>query len=394
MIKVSFVFVVGFAVLFQSCKPNTSEKENITDSKALLESRYQKILEYPVDSVAFPRSLEASGEIRKASSGDWTSGFFPGNLWQLYKLTGNDAFREKAKKWTAFMEREQFNTGTHDVGFMLYCSVGSALKYDSDTLSDAHYKEVIIQSAKTLIKRFNEKVGATRSWDFNKDIWEYPVIVDNMMNLELLFEATELTGDSIYRQKAITHANTTLKNHFRPDNSSYHVVVYDTITGAVKNRITHQGYADESAWARGQAWAIYGYTLTYRYTKDPVYLEQAEKTAAFVLQHPNLPVDGIPYWDLNDPSIPNAPRDASAATIMASAFVELYQITGNKVYKDYIERVLRSLETENYLVPATENAPFILMHSTGNKPKDSEIDVPIVYADYYLLETLIRLQNL
>jgi len=211
-----------------------------------------------------------------------------------------------------------------------------------------------------------------------------------MMNLELLFEATKMSGDSTFHNIAVKHANTTLKNQFRDDNSANHVVVYDTINGSVKMKVTHQGYNDESSWARGQSWAIYGFTMAYRYTKDPAYLAQAEATAAFFMEHPNLRKDNIPYWDFNHPNIPTVPRDVSAATIMASALYELNGFTKNKTYLNFANKVLDNLQSPDYILNKDIDAPFILDHSTGNGPKDDEMDGPINYADYYFLEALLR----
>ncbi|MGB3149318.1 MAG: glycoside hydrolase family 88 protein, partial [Maribacter sp.] len=224
-----FVLAIAFVVLFVACKTDSKDKNMVASISidSLLQVRYQNLLEYPVDSMGFPRSYTpATKKIHKVPSKDWTSGFFPGNLWHLYQLTGNIEFKEKAKEWTTHMEREKHNGVTHDMGFKVFCSFGQGLK----EYENQHYKDVILTSAKTLSTRFNENVGSLRSWDFNKDVWEFPVIVDNMMNLELLFEATKISGDSTYHNIAVSHANTTLKNHFREDNSSYHVVVYDTIT--------------------------------------------------------------------------------------------------------------------------------------------------------------------
>lgn len=364
--------------------------EQPQDISQLLSQRFKKLVQYPVDSLSFPRSYNpATQTIKKVPSKDWTSGFFAGNLWQLYELSGESRFRESAIKWTSFIEKEKLNAGTHDMGFKVYCSYGLGLKQTGDV----DYKNIILESARTLSTRFNENVQSIRSWDFRKDQWEFPVIIDNMMNLELLFEATQLSGDSTYHNMAITHANTTLKNHFRADNSTFHVVVYDTINGQVKDKVTHQGYSKESAWARGQAWAIYGYSMTYRYTKDKRYLDQAIKTAAFFTQHKKLPVDGIPYWDFDAPNIPNEPRDVSAAAIVGSALVELYQITGHQNYLDYSKKVLKSLETETYILPVDVDAPFILQHSSGDWSKRSEMDEPIVYGDYYYLELKLRLKD-
>lgn len=335
-----------------------------------------------------PRTIE-NGKLKLVASKDWTSGFFPGELWMLYGYTRKAEWKSKAEEFTALMEKEKFNAGTHDMGFKVYCSYGTGYNLTKDPA----YKEVIIQSAKTLSRRFNPVVGCIRSWDHHKEQWGYPVIIDNMMNLELMFEATKLTGDSSFYKIAVSHANTTMKNHFRPDYSSYHVIDYDTVTGKVVKRNTHQGYADESAWARGQAWGLYGYTMCYRYTHDKKYLQQAEHIAAFIFNHPNLPKDKIPYYDFNAPGIPNEPRDASAAAVAASGLYELVKYSANKKqYLAWADTIVKNL-TSNYRSPIGENKGFILLHSTGSKPANSEVDVPINYGDYYYLEALLRSQG-
>jgi len=336
-----------------------------------------------------PRTLN-KGELKLVASRDWTSGFFPGELWFLYEYTGNNEWKQQAESFTANMEREKTNGGTHDMGFKVYCSFGTGFRLTRDQ----HYKDVIIQSARTLSTRFRPITGTIRSWDHSRDKWAYPVIIDNMMNLELLFAATQLTGDSSFYKIAVTHANTTMNNHFRDDNSSYHVVEYDTITGKVVKKNTHQGFSHESAWSRGQVWGLYGYTMCYRFTKDKKYLEQAEKIAAFVLNHPNMPKDLVPYWDYNAPNIPNEERDVSAAAILASGLYELsiYSKNGN-LYKEKANKIVESL-TNNYRSVIGENKGFILSHSTGSRPSNSEVDVPLSYADYYYLEALLRSKKL
>lgn len=334
----------------------------------------------------FPCSLTPTGDIKLIRRSDWRSGFFPGVLWYLYDFTKDNKWRTKAEEFTAPVEEEKWNAGTHDMGFKIYCSFGNGYRLTNDK----KYKDIILQAARTNIKRFNPKVGCIRSWDHDADKWQYPVIIDNMMNLELLFAATKLTGDSIYYKVAVTHANTTLKNHFRADNSSYHVIDYDTITGNVRKKNTHQGYSDESAWARGQAWGLYGYTMCYRETKNPKYLVHAEKIAALILNNPTLPSDMVPYWDYNAPDIPNAPRDVSAAAITASALYELAGYSKNgPEYKKAAGKILKSL-TEKYRAPYGTSHGFLLLHSTGNLPSKSEVDVPINYADYYYMEALLR----
>ena len=337
-----------------------------------------------------PRTLATDGKLVLVPSKDWTSGFFPGVLWYLYEITGQKPWEDQAKTFTAQLEKEKLNGGTHDMGFKIYCSYGNGYRLTGDPA----YREVIIQSAKTLATRFNPKVGCIRSWDHNSDKWQFPVIIDNMMNLELLFAATKLTGDSSFYKIAVSHANTTMKNHFRPNFSSYHVVDYDPATGNVLHKQTHQGYAHESSWARGQAWGVYGYTMCYRETQTPQYLEQAEKIAAFILNNPRLPKDLIPYWDFDAPNIPNEPRDASAAAVIASAFYELSRYSAiGKFYLKKADQIMKNL-TNDYRSPIGQNRGFILIHSTGSKPMNSEVDVPLNYADYYYLEALLRAKQL
>jgi unsaturated chondroitin disaccharide hydrolase len=331
-----------------------------------------------------PRTFE-NGKFKMVKSNDWTSGFFPGQLWFLYEQTKDPKWLEQAKKYTAKIEKEQYNKGTHDLGFIIYCSFGNGYKLTKDPA----YKQIIINAAKSLSTRFNPKTGVIKSWDHNKELWTNPVIIDNMMNLELLFEATKLSGDSSFYKIAVSHADHTMKNHFRPDYSSYHVVDYDPETGAVIKKTTHQGYSNESAWARGQAWGLYGFTLCYRETHDKKYLEQAQHIAKFIFSNPTMPKDLIPYWDYNDPTIPNTSKDVSAAAVTASALYELSGYTKNKDYVVKANTILNNLAA-NYKSPLNSNGDFILLHSTGHRPGKSEIDVPLNYADYYYLEALLR----
>ncbi len=341
------------------------------------------------ETLVSPRTL-INGELKLVASKDWTSGFFPGELWYLYELTKNNKWKNEAIKFTSLIEKEKLNGVTHDMGFKVYCSFGTGYRITKDK----QYKEVIIQGAKTLATRFNAKVGAIRSWDHHEDQWKFPVIIDNMMNLELLFEATKLSGDSTFYKIAVAHANTTMKNHFRKDYSTYHVVSYDPETGSVEKKNTHQGYSDASSWARGQGWALYGYTLCYRETKDVKYLQQAEKVATFLFNNPHMPKDLVPYWDFDAPLIPNEPRDVSAATIIASALLELSTYSNNK--NEYLLKANTIIKNvfKLYKSDLGTNHGFILSHSTGSKPVNSEVDVPISYADYYYLEALSRKKNL
>lgn len=318
---------------------------------------------------------------------DWVSGFFPGSLWLIYEHTRDPQFRAAAEEFTNRLESLKDFTGTHDLGFMLGCSYGEGYRLQP-TAAD---REVLIQGARSLATRFDPTSGTIRSWD--SDHWKHPVIVDNMMNLELLLFAAQESGDDSLRRIAISHADRTLANHFRPDGSSYHLLDYDPATGAVIRRQTVQGFADDSAWARGQAWGLYGFTRMHVLTGDRAYLEQACRIADFIAGHPHLPADGIPYWDFNVPHLPDALRDASAGAVMASALLELAPLAGGgrgARYQALAERQLRTLCTAAFRAGPDENGGFLLMHSVGHLPQRSEVDVPLAYADYYFLQALAR----
>lgn len=379
-----FLFIAIFitSVLFSSCKSETAWVDESIDTAAY---QLNQMAVEIADSAKLPRSIR-NGEIRLEDLYDWTSGFFPGSLWYTYELTKDDKFKEEAIKYTNLLYNVKDYTGTHDLGFMIYCSYGNGYRLTGDT----SYVHVMVQTAENLISRFDSTTQTIRSWDFGE--WQYPVIIDNMMNLELLFWASDYTKKPKYREIALRHADTTMKNHYRADYSSYHVIDYDTITGEVRSKGTFQGYADESAWARGQAWGLYGYIVCYRYTNDQKYLNFAENIADYIMKNVKTE-DKIPYWDYNAPDIPNAPRDASAAAITASALLELKDLVkdGSKYY-DYAETILKNLSGEQYLAKKGENKGFILMHSVGHLPANSEIDTPLNYADYYYLEALKRMK--
>jgi len=376
---------------------NTSKNEN--SEKELIKKITTQLKSSPVlkkDNLTstkriFPRSIEPSGEIRLVGKRDWTSGFFPGVLWFTYNLTNDEEWKKQAINFTELLENEKHNASNHDVGFKMMSSYGLGYKY---TKNEA-YKDILIESAKTLTTRFNEKVGCIRSWDHNKDKWEFPVIIDNLMNLELLYWAWKETGDSVFYNVATAHAKTTMKHHFRNDYSSYHVVGYNPRTGEVVSKNTHQGYADESSWARGQAWALYGYTMIYRETKDPIFLKQAEHVANYILNIAHWPKDFVPVWDFDLKNEKEEPRDASAAAIIASALYELSAFTpqNKSSYLEIADKILDSLSSSKYLNTNGNNKGFLLKHSTGSKPKNDEVDVPLIYADYYYLEALLRKEH-
>ena len=336
-----------------------------------------------VDSLRPQPSADKLGKLRTCDVYDWTSGFFPGSLWLAYELTGDERLLLDAVDYTNKMLPATFYTGTHDLGFMVGCSYGNALRISpNDSL-----KTVIIRTADNLASRFNPEIGAIRSWDFGP--WNFPVIIDNMMNLELLFQASKLTGDNKYKDIAIRHADKTMACHFRPDMTSYHVVSYNP-DGSIETRQTFQGRSDESAWARGQAWGVYGYTVCYRETGDKKYLEFAQKIADMIISRVKTE-DHIPLWDYDAPNLPTTPRDASAAAVTSSALFELCgYLPDSQKYFDYAESILRSLSSPEYLAEPGTNCGFILKHSTGSLAHGSEIDVPLNYADYYYLESIKR----
>lgn len=335
------------------------------------------------DSLLANPPAEKLGKVHLCTIRDWTSGFFPGSLWYAYELTGDEELKKDAIRYTNILYPISDAVDTHDVGFMINCSYGNALRLaPNDTI-----KQVIVKTADNLCARFNPEIGCIRSWDFG--YWNFPVIIDNMMNLDLLFNATRLTGDNKYKDVAVKHALTTMKHHFRPDYTSYHLISYND-DGTVQYRMTHQGKNDESAWSRGQGWAVYGYTSCYRETKDTVFLNQAVKVADMIMARVKT-ADLIPYWDFDAPVTDQTPRDASAAAVTASALLELStMVPDGEKYYDYAKKQLESLSGKDYLAAKGTNAGFVLMHSTGSLPHGSEIDTPLNYADYYYLEALKR----
>jgi hypothetical protein len=360
--------------------------KNFTDAAA-----QYKILAKNLPENKFPKTyFPLTGKYEFSNSGWWCSGFYPGTLLYLYEQTKDTALYNEAIKVLQPLEKEKFNTHTHDLGFMMYCSFGNANRIAPKPV----YNDILITSAKSLSTRFSPVTGCIKSWESKPS--DFIVIIDNMMNLELLFWATKITGDSSYYKIAVTHANTTMKNHFRADYSSYHVINYDPLTGKIKEKKTAQGAANESAWARGQVWGLYGYTTMYRETKDKKYLDQANHIASFILNHPNMPADKIPYWDFNAPGIPNTLRDASAASIMASALLELSGYVDAKksaVYFKTAEKILRSLSNKTYKAAPGTNGGFLIQHCVGHIPENTEIDVPLTYADYYFVEAMERYKN-
>lgn len=391
--KCLVVVLVAILVPEVGVAVNDRVESKVSGDIAFASNQYGKMLDFLHNSnqLLIPKSMDKMSLPVYIPVSDWCSGFFPGSLWYLYRLTGKQKWRDEAEKYTETLDTVQYLTWHHDIGFIIGCSYlnGYRLTHDS------RYKKVIIQAARSLSTRFRKGAGVIQSWNTNNGWqatrgWKCPVIIDNIMNLELLFEATRLSGDSTFYDIAVSHADMTLKHHFRPDGSCYHVVDYDSETGEVLHRQNAQGYADESAWARGQAWAIYGYTMCYRYTHKKEYLNQAVRTLHFILNHKNMPADMVPYWDYDAPNIPNEPKDVSSAACVASALYELNTYLPGRGYRQLADRILTSLSSTAYRAPIGKNGFFLLMHSVGSIPHNSEIDVPLNYADYYFLESLCR----
>ena len=387
---ISLTFVVS---LFNAQAQSDKQQMNklIKENFALADTQYRYMATLlPADKM--PQSYnEKDKKIIAHDIKWWCSGFYPGSLWYIYEQTGNDAIKKEAERALEVIKPNQTYTGNHDLGFMMYCSFGNAYRLTKKE----EYKDVIFRSAQSLSTRYRPSIKSIQSWNGNK-YFKCPVIIDNMMNLEMLDWVSDQGGDKKYKEIAINHSNTTMKNHYRADYSSWHVVDYDLQTGSIIRKATWQGAANCSSWSRGQSWGLYGYTMMYRFTKDKKYLKLARNIAKFLLNHPNLPEDKIPYWDYDAPKIPYAERDASAGAIMASALLELGQYTSGSEKQKFIadaEKILESLSGDRYRAKAGENGGFLLKHSTGALVLNSEIDVPLIYADYYFLEALKRYKD-
>lgn len=398
-----YIYILTLLSLLTACSVSKIE-DNFSKEIKFTVSQFENVLALGLEPNQIPRTIDKNNKLTTVGVYNWTSGFYAGNLWYLYELTKDNKWKNEASKWTEALDTIQYWTGNHDVGFIIYNSYGNAYRFD-DRID---YKDIIVNTAESLSQRYNPKVGLIKSWDYRKawdgkTEWFYPVIIDNMMNLELLFEASILSGNQKYKEIAIKHANETMKNHYRDDYSCYHVVDYDKNTGEILDKATCQGYSDNSSWARGQAWGLYGYAMCYRYTKDKKYLDFAENIADFILNNKSTPEDLIPFWDYNvnqtsftpewnynPTSYTEIPRDVSAASITASALFELSEYAQNSdLYLNAAIKILKNL-SGNYLADPTKNKYFILGQSVGSFPHGVEINVPLVYADYYYLEAIYR----
>ena len=394
--------VVGLAVVLGFCTCAHQPSGTLDVNKALdycAKQTQRTLTELKTDSgidyTMMPRNIMADEQhwnCRKATKEEWCAGFWLGVLWYDYEYTKDKQVLEEAENFTHSLKfLSHIPAYDHDLGFLVFCSYGNGYRLTKNPA----YKQVILDTADTLATLFNPIVGTILSWprEVEPRNWPHNTIMDNMINLEMLFWAAKNGGNPYLYDIAVSHADKTMKSQFRPDYTSYHVAVYDTITGNLIKGVTHQGYADSTMWARGQAWAIYGYTVVYRETKDPKYLDFVQKVTDVYLDR--LPEDKVPYWDFDDPSIPDAPRDASAGAVVASALLELSTYLPNgtgKRYKDAAIEMLTSLSSDNY--QSGESKPSFLLHSVGHWPNHSEIDASIIYADYYYIEALLRLKRL
>ncbi len=381
----------ALTTLLCSCNSQNMSMDRLIERQLDSAAEQYEQLHHDLQENRLPRTInKETGDLVTSGSGWWCSGFFPGSLWYLYDHTGDASLKKMAMQRSNLVEKEKHNVHTHDLGFMLYNSLGNGLH-----IADVNdYKSALVTGAYSLSSRYNKTVECIRSWDHGD--WTFPVIIDNMMNLEYLLWAFRETGDSAFHKIAISHADKTIEHHFRNDYSSFHLVDFDTITGEVIGKQTVQGYSDESAWARGQAWGFYGFVMMYRETGKERYLKQAVRIADFIIHHPNLPDDKIPYWDYDAPNIPEAKRDASAGAITCSALIELSDYVNPEMaamFMEVAEQMLRTLSSPEYRAAMGENGNFLLKHSVGHLKAGSEVDVPLSYADYYYIEALMRMKE-
>ncbi|WP_321827953.1 glycoside hydrolase family 88 protein [Maribacter dokdonensis] len=386
------LFLLLFVLTLTNC--SNQEKNSVVDTKKILSQNVEKTketLKVLTPDQGFARNIpkeQTNWELVGVK--DWCSGFWPGVIWYAYEASGDEELREQAEKFTAPLKSIAYSPAeNHDIGFMLYTSYGNGYRLTNNE----EYKNVLLAAADTLATLYNPNVGSILSWP-SQTQFRHNTIIDNMMNLELLFWAAKNGGKQELYNVAESHALVTMKNLVRKDSAIYHVGSFDETTGDFLKGQTHQGYADESMWARGQAWGIYGFSVAYRETHRKEFLDTAIKVSEHYLNR--LPQDGIPYWDFDDVNIPDAPKDASAAAIAACGLLELSKyVPSEELSKKYItaaKKTINLLSEAPYYSGETNQA--LLLHSTGHLPHDSEIDIPIIYADYYFMEALLRLQKM
>lgn len=341
---------------------------------------------------SYPRSTLTNGHWEISPASDWISGFFPGCMWYVYEQTGDTNFLNWAKRWTAGIASQEHVTNTDDIGFMFNTSFGNGHRITGDTNDLA----VLMTAAKSLTNRYNAVVRSLAD-DRLLAPPQFEVILDTMMNGDLLYHATDLNGDTNFSTKIYNHQLRAMTNQIRADNSTFHLADYNTTTGALTHQGTRAGQSDSSTWSRGHAWATYMFTKGYQETGYLPFLDAAQRVSDYYLT--NVPADYVPYWDFQAAGIPNAPRDSSAAAITLSALVRLSQVTTNSTnaarYWAGAVNIFESLASTNYLAQGTSNSA-ILLHGTGNTPvlPDPEVDVGLIYGDYYFLESMRHMAEL
>ncbi len=386
------------AVCVYSCSSKmTNNAFNVENELNYCNEQVQKTLSCIGDTTLVPRNVlngQSEWNLVPVRIEEWTIGFWPGVLWYNYENTKDSSALNSAKHYTELLHPlTTLPAYDHDLGFQIFCSYGNGYRLTGNE----KYKEIVLNAADTLATLFNPTIGCILSWPREVDNGRFApfnTIMDNMMNLEMLYWAAKNGGDERLYDIATKHAETTMQHQFRHDGSNYHVALYDTLTGDFIKGVTHQGYQDETMWARGQAWAIYGYTVVYRETGDEKFLRFAEKVTDIYLKR--LPDDHVPYWDFDAPGIPNEPKDASAAAIAASALLELSLLTDDvakgREYEEAAINMLISLSSNGY--KGGNESPAFLRRSVGHKPNGSEVNASINYADYYYIEALIKYHRL
>ena len=405
IISMAALFLIGASTPVAATQNN--EKDFIRENMEFAAKQYRLMMKANTPWKGMPHTCMKNGKPGCYSIKMWTSGFFPGSLWYLSDYLNDRELQDSALAYTRRMESIKTFTDNHDIGFMMYCSYGNANRFAPQPA----YEDILAESARSLCTRFRPNAGVIQSWNgfrswHGDKVYDFPVIIDNMMNLELLFHASKHTGNDEFRKVAVSHATKVMENQVRADNSCFHIIYYDKQTGKPIKGETSQGYADNSTWSRGQAWGIYGFTMVYRWTREQRFLKMAEGMADYYLDHPNLPSDKVAWWDFNANQPGYKPgvrsnankvvtlyRDASAAACVASALFELSTYVKGKKSQKYFNAakdILHALGSPNYRAELGKNANFILMHCVGSIPHNSEIDVPLTYADYYFIEALHR----
>jgi unsaturated chondroitin disaccharide hydrolase len=361
--------------------PSTSRVDRYTDQRLLA-------TDAALNPPAYPMRTKPGGSWLTVGADDWTAGFYAATLWRTYERTHDPAWRQRAETWQAGLARQTSQDST-DLGFKLFDTYGVGYQLTGDE----SYKRVVLAAADTVAHRYNSKVGMFRVWDKANDQTRFRVNIDALMNQELMFWAGQNGGNPQYADMAKHHALRALQDLVRPDGGTWMVASYDQKTGALLGHSTKQGYATESTWSRGQAWAVYGFTTAYRYTKDPRFLDGARRTADYFVRR--LPPDRVPYWDFDVPNKATAPRDTSASAVVASALVELSGYETDPAAKqhdtDTARDILTALSSPTY-APRNQTFAAMLQHGTQHYPA-GWADTGIMFGDYYFVEALGRYEK-